>query len=188
MKKILTIMSLIALFTSNIEEVEPPVDNSIVINLSDYTEEGNYILYQTDEYSIEIDVIYNPSISICSSGVGSWSGGYIPSSNITLYPHINISKEYCYYTLVGFYVDANGATPSITSAYGPRINIQTGTISNLNTVVERVNATSSTPAKAKMSWEASFLVIGSVFSGNEYLAVEINNYGQMRLSWNLWGY
>ncbi len=158
------------------------------IEINDYQIGERIVLYEYDDgttVSIEIQSS-ELSTSILGRGTSSWSGGTLPSGNHVLVARIESSNLVSNYEQVQFNYNVSCYPVRITNAYNAVIRAGIWTISEVQCYVQTANASSSSYARASLTWTAVMQECGIVTSSRAcYLNCEINSSGNLRVSWSI---
>lgn len=166
-----------------VQEMGNIVDEGVLL---EELEPGESVVVYRDETTgdqVEIELqISEPTKMTRDVGNSGWSGGYIPSSTSTLL--VKLSNPKAPFRYLQYYVDVNGKTSSIISAYGLSYNAPIFLMDSCALNILNRTATAVQSARAEFSFSAhteEYGIVLGTWSG--YLAIELNYEGRIRTSW-----
>lgn len=157
---------------------------SIFAELTELEESVPYELYRNDITGEVVTITLEPkevssTVSLMSAGDSGWSGGNIPEDISTL----TIKRQ----TLDGYYsykAVVYGVTNSILDIHSKTYTLYGLTLVNQSFEIKRATALNFLPARASWSFDTVFVQYGiTLKSFGCYLDLELNNSGQVRVSW-----
>lgn len=153
------------------------IEGSAVLDLNEIEIGDSITVYENEKTGGKLIIDFLPAKSDrLTTGTGSWSGGSIPSSTVTMYPHYEDSNYN--YSEIGYYVTYDGKNKKILDTYGETVGVIGGEIDNLTSRITTAKPTTSTYARSQMTW-----IYENGASLSCYLIQEINYKNQSRLRW-----